>query len=38
VGIRFLDMSSRKREQVAQLIEDIREMKEKGPGTRGLGE
>jgi c-di-GMP-binding flagellar brake protein YcgR len=27
VGIRFLDMSSRKREQVEQLIEDIREMK-----------
>ncbi len=34
VGIRFLDMSSRKREQVTQLIEDIREMKEKGPGNR----
>ena len=28
VGIRFLDMSNRKREQVAQLIEDIRQMKE----------
>jgi c-di-GMP-binding flagellar brake protein YcgR len=27
VGIRFLDMSSRKREQVEQLIEEIREMK-----------
>lgn len=32
VGIRFLDMSPRKREQVEQLIEEIREMKEK----RGL--
>ena len=30
VGIRFLDMSSRKREQVEQLIEDIREMKQRG--------
>ncbi|HEY1210429.1 MAG TPA: PilZ domain-containing protein [Terracidiphilus sp.] len=28
VGIRFLDMSSRKREQVKQLMEDIREVKE----------
>ncbi len=27
VGIRFLDMSSRKREHVEELIEDIREMK-----------
>jgi hypothetical protein len=34
VGIRFLDMSSRKREQVTQLIEDIREMKEQGTGNR----
>jgi c-di-GMP-binding flagellar brake protein YcgR len=34
VGIRFLDMSSRKREQVAQLIEDIRQMKEQGIGNR----
>lgn len=34
VGIRFLDMSIRKREQVTQLIEDIREMKEQGIGTR----
>jgi c-di-GMP-binding flagellar brake protein YcgR len=32
VGVRFLDMSSRKREQVQQLIEDIREMKEAGNG------
>jgi c-di-GMP-binding flagellar brake protein YcgR len=30
VGIRFLDMSSRKREQVEGLIEDIREMKQRG--------
>jgi hypothetical protein len=28
VGIRFLDVSSRKREQVEQLIEEIREMRE----------
>ena len=34
VGIRFLDMSSRKREQVAQLIEEIRQMKEQGTGNR----
>ncbi len=34
VGIRFLDMSSRKREQVEQLIEEIREMKEQGTGNR----
>jgi c-di-GMP-binding flagellar brake protein YcgR len=33
VGIRFLDMSSRKREQVEQLIEDFREMRERDPGT-----
>jgi c-di-GMP-binding flagellar brake protein YcgR len=32
VGIRFLDMSSRKREQVQQLIEEIRGMKEAGNG------
>jgi c-di-GMP-binding flagellar brake protein YcgR len=30
VGIRFLDMSSRKREQVAQLIEEIRQLRELG--------
>jgi c-di-GMP-binding flagellar brake protein YcgR len=30
IGIRFLDMSSRKREHVEQLIEEIREMREKG--------
>ncbi|MFY9853132.1 MAG: PilZ domain-containing protein [Terracidiphilus sp.] len=34
VGIRFLDMSSRKREQVMQLIEDIRELKEQGAANR----
>ena len=34
VGIRFLDMSSRKREQVKQLMEDIREVKEQGAGNR----
>jgi hypothetical protein len=34
VGIRFLDMSRRKREQVEQLMEEIREMREQGPGTR----
>jgi hypothetical protein len=34
VGIRFLDMSSRKREQVEQLMEDIREMREQEIGTR----
>jgi c-di-GMP-binding flagellar brake protein YcgR len=33
VGIRFLDMSSRKREQVEQLMEDIREVKERKTGT-----
>jgi c-di-GMP-binding flagellar brake protein YcgR len=32
VGIRFLDMSSRKREQVEQLMEEIRE--EQGLGSR----
>jgi hypothetical protein len=35
VGIRFLDMSSRKREQVEQLIEEIRE--KKGSETREQG-
>lgn len=34
VGIRFLDMSSRKREQVEQLIEEIEEAKKQGLGTR----
>ncbi len=34
VGIRFLDMSNRKSEQVAQLIEEIRQMREQGTGTR----
>ncbi|MGA2834645.1 MAG: PilZ domain-containing protein [Terracidiphilus sp.] len=34
VGIRFLDLSSRKREQVTQLIEEIRQMKEQGSGNR----
>lgn len=36
VGIRFLDLSSRKRKQVEQLIEEIREKKEaeKGIGNR----
>jgi len=29
IGIRFLDMSSRKAEQVKQLIEEIREIREK---------
>jgi hypothetical protein len=33
IGIRFLDMSSRKAEQVKQLIEDIREMRELGTGN-----
>ena len=33
VGIRFLDMSSRKREQVEELIRDIGEMREQGEGT-----
>ena len=30
IGIRFLDVSSRKREQVERLIEDIREAREQG--------
>jgi hypothetical protein len=34
IGIRFLDMSSRKREQVEQLIEEIEEAKKQGLGTR----
>jgi c-di-GMP-binding flagellar brake protein YcgR len=34
VGIRFLDVSDRKREQVEQLIEEIRELKEQGIGIR----
>ncbi|MGD0292800.1 MAG: PilZ domain-containing protein [Terracidiphilus sp.] len=33
VGIRFLDMSSRKHKQVEQLIEDIREVKNREQGT-----
>jgi c-di-GMP-binding flagellar brake protein YcgR len=33
VGIRFLDISDRKREQVEQLIEDFREMRERDQGT-----
>jgi c-di-GMP-binding flagellar brake protein YcgR len=37
VGIRFLDMSSRKREQVTQLIEEIRQMKEQGTGKAVQG-
>lgn len=40
VGIRFLDMSPRKREQLAQLIEEMEEMQgtgTKGPGTEGIG-
>jgi hypothetical protein len=35
VGVRFLEMSSRKREQVEQLIEEIRELAEQG--TEGTG-
>jgi hypothetical protein len=34
IGIRFLDMSSRKREQVEELIGDIREARERGLGSR----
>jgi c-di-GMP-binding flagellar brake protein YcgR len=30
VGIRFLDMSERKREQLVQLIEEIRELRGRG--------
>jgi c-di-GMP-binding flagellar brake protein YcgR len=35
VGIRFLEMSSRKREQVEQLIEDIRELAEQETEEKG---
>jgi len=34
VGIRFLDMSSRKREQVEQLIDEIHESRDQGLGNR----
>jgi c-di-GMP-binding flagellar brake protein YcgR len=34
VGIRFLDMSNRKREQVEQLIEEIRELRKEERGNR----
>jgi len=34
VGIRFLDMSSRKREQVEQLVGEIEELREQGKGNR----
>jgi len=34
VGIRFLDMSSRKREQLMQLIEDIHELRDKRSGNK----
>ena len=37
IGIRFLDMSSRKREQVEELIEDIREGKRTGNKEQELG-
>ena len=38
VGIRFLDMSERKREQLAQLIEEIEEMRrEQGSDALGRG-
>jgi c-di-GMP-binding flagellar brake protein YcgR len=37
VGIRFLDMSSRKREQLEQLIEEIEEAKKQGTGNREQG-
>lgn len=38
VGIRFLDMSSRKREQVEQLIEELEETRHPaGPGDSGEG-
>jgi c-di-GMP-binding flagellar brake protein YcgR len=33
IGIRFLDMSSRKQEQLEQLITDFREMRERDKGT-----
>ncbi len=34
IGIRFLDMSSRKQQQVEQLIEDLRELRERGIENR----
>jgi c-di-GMP-binding flagellar brake protein YcgR len=34
IGVRFLDMSSRKREQVEELIGDIREAREQGIENR----
>jgi hypothetical protein len=34
IGIRFLDMSIRKQEQVEQLMEEIREMREQGIRNR----
>jgi c-di-GMP-binding flagellar brake protein YcgR len=34
VGIRFLDMSSRKREQLEQLVREIEELRERGKGNR----
>jgi c-di-GMP-binding flagellar brake protein YcgR len=34
VGIRFLDTSSRKREQIEQLIDEIEEAKKQGLGTK----
>jgi len=38
VGIRFLDMSSRKRDYLARLIEDMRELREQGsPDREELG-
>lgn len=38
VGIRFLDMSERKREQVAQLIEEIEEMREREASAQAAPE
>jgi hypothetical protein len=37
VGLRFLDMSSRKREQLEQLIEEIEEMKRAENREQGMG-
>ena len=37
VGIRFLDISSRKREQIEQLMEEIREKKEPEAKSQGIG-
>jgi len=34
VGIRFLDMSERKRTQLTELIEEMDGMKEQGTGNR----